>query len=73
MDEYKTPIYFDHKFADGLSTKSFFILPCYIINKNINKNNNKKSNKKIISYYPYIENCYKNKDFQQIIKNAEKK
>ena len=69
MDEYKTPIYFDHKFADGLSTIPSFILPGYIINKN----SNKKSNKKIISYYPYIENCYKNKDFQQKIKNAEKK
>ena len=69
MDEYKTPIYFDHKFADGLSTIPSFILPGYIINKN----SNKKSNKKIISYYPYIENCYKNKDFQQVIKNSEKK
>ena len=45
------------------------ILPGYITNKN----SNKKSNKKIISYYPYIENCYKNKDFQQVIKNSEKK
>ena len=65
MDEYKTPIYFDHKFADGLSTIPYFILPGYVIN-------NKNKNKKIISYYPYIENCYKNKDFQQVIKNAEK-
>ena len=81
MDEYKTPIYFDHKFADGLSTIHSFILPGYIINDNSNKNNNKKSNKKsnkknnkkIISYYPYIENCYNNKEFKQIIKNAEKK
>ena len=30
MDEYKTPIYFDHKFADGLSTIPSFILPGYI-------------------------------------------
>jgi hypothetical protein len=29
--------------------------------------------KKVISYYPYIGDCYKNKEFQEEIKNAEKK
>ena len=65
-----TPIYFDHKFADSVSTLDYIILPGLIINLKKNKNN---KNIKKIEYYPFIENCYKYKDFVKYIDSLKKR
>jgi hypothetical protein len=63
-----TPIYFDHKFADSVSTLDYLIVTGLIINK---KTKNNKITKKI-DYYPFIEHCYKNKNFIKYVNSLKK-
>ena len=63
-----TPIYFDHKFADSVSTLDYLIVPGLIINKKTKVNKNIKK----IDYYPFIEHCYKNKEFLKYVTSLKK-
>lgn len=64
----QTPIYFDHKFADTASTLDYLIVPGLIINKKTKVNKITKD----IDYYPFIEHCYKNKEFVKYVNSLKK-